>query len=1359
MKYFIGERMALSHHIEIFDPKTERIEDYKERFDFYCTAHGIAENKQKALFLTSIGQKMYSKLKTWVSPTPFSELSLDQLIVKLKERTREETVEIAERYRFLKRLQQPDESVIDYMSELRTLAKTCNFAEYLNTALRDQFVCGLRDSRIQRELLSMKNLTVTQAFEKSQAMEVASKEIQNFQHEPSAPSPGLRVEEGGHTHVVSRGSKEDHCTRCGNPNHIAAVCPHKHKYCNTCGKQGHLARVCRSNGKKSTNPRKAVVRKARGTHLLEVTTEDDCELESNDDDDELFEVGIHALGQGTRYKKLVTSLVVNDTVLQFEVDTGAELSTIPWAIYHAKLNHTSLQPSSVVLRQYDGTILPTKGKITVTVRQGQQLLLGSFIIVENADRQLPLLGRDWLYRLRLDWPKLFHLCAGEDPRVQTVQSTKWLQEFPDVTKGGLGLLRGIKARVEVESNVRPKFCKSRPVPFALRDQVEKVLKQQVADGELKPVEHSEWAAPIVIVRKKDGGIRICADFKVTINPHLRSTTFPLPTPDEVFSTLAGGESFSTLDLARAYKQMEVEAESQPYLTINTHMGLFRYQRLPFGIATAPAIWQRAMSVVLQGCNGVVYYIDDILVTGKTRSEHEHNLRQVFTRLQQFGLQIQLSKCRFFQESVTYLGHTITREGVRPTQERIYGILNAPRPQNKAELKSFLGLMTYNVRFLQSISDILHPLYKLTKKDAKWKWTRQCEKAFKDAKQLVSNAPTLAHYDVTKPIKLFCDASPRGVGACMMQIVDGQERPVAYASRTLTVAESNYAQIEREALAIIFAVRKFHQYLFGKKFILVTDHQPLCKLLGHDKGIPSLAAARIQRWALILSAYQYTLQYIPGTDNQCADCMSRLPTIGATRDNAEHMCSILAMDLSSLPVTAHDIAAATKKDRTLALILQRVRHGNWPQHTPAHLLPYKRRQSELTCQDDCVLWGQRVIIPEVLRPRLLRELHDGHVGVCRMKALARSYIWWPGVDKEIEDLAKGCEPCRSVSAMPTTAPRHPWQSPNSPWDRIHVDFGEWNRKHFLVVVDAYSKWPEVRYMSSTTAQHTIEVLQDIFATHGFPRLLVSDNGPQFIADNFTTYLCSNQIAHHKSAPYHPATNGLAENMVKNVKQWLKKQETGATFSAMLSDFLRTYRNVPHTETRRSPAELVFGRAPRTHLSMVLPNTGERLKSRLQPSETLKNSRSFKPGDAVWVRDCRPSASHKWEKGVIEAAVGPLSYIVDISGSSQRKVHIDHLMERLPTKTLVDTNPDLPMEAISDGDVGISSAVTEAPQEPIATSASSDVEEPTVMPSTAISEREEAFAQANPSPLTSSPPKIARRQSSRQVKAPKRLIEEL
>ena len=199
-----------------------------------------------------------------------------------------------------------------------------------------------------------------------------------------------------------------------------------------------------------------------------------------------------------------------------------------------------------------------------------------------------------------------------------------------------------------------------------------------------PVESSEWAAHIVVMRKKDGGVRICADFKVTINPHLCSKVFPLPTPDEVFSTLVHSESFSTIDLARANKQMEVTAESQPYLTINTHMGLFCYQRLPFGITTAPGIWQKAMSIVLQGCKGVIiYYIDDILVTGKARAVHEENLRHVFQHLEQFGLHIKLSKCLFFQDSVTYLGHKISKDCIQPTAEWMSSIINAPTPQNKA----------------------------------------------------------------------------------------------------------------------------------------------------------------------------------------------------------------------------------------------------------------------------------------------------------------------------------------------------------------------------------------------------------------------------------------------------------------------------------------------------------------------------------------------------------------------------------------------------------------------------------------------------------------------------------------------------
>ena len=549
-----------------------------------------------------------------------------------------------------------------------------------------------------------------------------------------------------------------------------------------------------------------------------------------------------------------------------------------------------------------------RGETILNVQKGEQNLVGRFVVVDNVNNQLPLLGRDWLGRVRLNWTKIFSDMQLGSINALNIDSIK--EEFPDVFKEELGMLKGIEVEIELQQGVSPKFCKSRPIPFSLRSQVEQTLQQQVADGELVPVDQSDWPTPIVVVTKKDGKLRICVDFKVTINPHLKIPTYPLPTPDEVFAALANGESFTKLDLSRAYKQMKVATESQGYLTITTHMGLFRYQQLPFGIASTPAIWQKAMSIVLQGCKEVVCYLDYIVVTGPTREENELNLQSVLSRLQKFGLRLNGAKCRFFQTSVEYLGHLVTPSEVSPTQERVKGIVEAPSPKNKSELKSFMGMITFNARFMSSLSTMLHPLYKLLHDDTPWKWTKTFQQAFNKAKPSVSQAPVLVHYNVSKPIKLCYDASPYGVGACicMMHVINGKEQPVTYASRTLTPAEKNYAQLEREAVVIVFGVKKFNQYLYGRQFILVTDHQPLCKLFGHEEGVWPLAAARMQRWSLILSTYSYKIEYIPGSSNHCADCLSRLPHPTTSAHPAEKGNEVHAMSIDNLPVTAKMIAA-------------------------------------------------------------------------------------------------------------------------------------------------------------------------------------------------------------------------------------------------------------------------------------------------------------------------------------------------------------------------------------------------------------------------------------------------------------------
>ena len=303
---------------------------------------------------------------------------------------------------------------------------------------------------------------------------------------------------------------------------------------------------------------------------------------------------------------------------------------------------------------------------------------------------------------------------------------------------------------------------------------------------------------------------------------------------------------------------------------------------------------------------------------------------------------------------------------------------------------------------------------------------------------------------------------------------------------------------------------------------------------------------------------------------------------------------------------------------------------------------------------------------------MEELHVGHIGVCGMKGLARSFIWWPGLDKAIEETVAHCEPCKTTTTMPKPAARHPWQLPNGPWERVHVDYGEWNNHHFLVLVDTFSKWPEVKVTSTTTAKMTINLLSDIFARFGFPQILVSDNGSQFMLMEFLNFLSQHHIIHHKSPPYHLATNGLAENMVKSVKSHLKKYKYDGTTNihCTIADFLRTYRNVPHTFTGIPPAHLVLAQAPRTHLSMTPPSVYYCLRQQLQPTPEQSNDRvrKFELGDKVLVCDFRPTSVSKWQRGTIAAICGELTYEVDCEGH-QRHVHIDHLIPAPMSITLV------------------------------------------------------------------------------------------
>ena len=669
-----------------------------------------------------------------------------------------------------------------------------------------------------------------------------------------------------------------------------------------------------------------------------------------------------------------------------------------------------------------------------------------------------------------------------------------------------------------------------------------------------------------------------------------------------------------------------------------------------------------MDSLLQGIPKVCIYLDDILITGATEAEHLHNLQEVLNRLEQAVMCLKKDKCAFLLPQVEYLGHQISQKGLHPTKEKVRAIVEAPAPKNITQLKSFLGMLNYYSKFLPNLSTLLAPLYKLLHKKMSWQWDKAQQEAFCKAKELLILSPVLVHFDSAKPLGLSCDASPYGIGAVLShKLADGTEHPVAYASRSLSPAELNYAQLDKEGLAIIFGVKRFHQYLLGRKFTIYSDHKPLEHLFSRSRPIPPLASARIQRWALALGTYDYNISYKPGKDQTNADLLSRLPLPEAPREVPVPADTILLMDyLQASPTTASQIKTWTDRDPVLSKLRKMLLQG-WQSTNDQALKPFQSLKNELSVQDDCILCGSRVLIPPQGRQKVIDELHSGHPGISRMKSLARSYVWWPRMDADLESKVKNCHQCQQNQKSAPAVPMRSWEWPSQPWSRILIDYaGPLQGKMFLVVVDAYSKWIEVSIVNSATSISAIQKQRAMFATHGLPKVVVSDNGSVFTSSEFQQFMTNNGIQHIRTAPYHPASNGLAERAVQTVKEGLRKL-SGGCLETNLSRFLFQYRLTPHTTTGQSPAQLLLGRRPRSHLDLLHPDLTSRVehKQKLQKQRYDQHTtvRQFVPDDAVYVRNF--GEGDTWLAGTIVNAPGPRSYNVKLSDGRVVRHHVDHI----------------------------------------------------------------------------------------------------
>ena len=480
-----------------------------------------------------------------------------------------------------------------------------------------------------------------------------------------------------------------------------------------------------------------------------------------------------------------------------------------------------------MLSTYTGEKIPIYGTVDVCVSaKGKSTELPLTIVSGSGPT---LLGRNWLNSINLDWPMINNIATEK----YTHLLKKYSQVF-DLTN--TKPVKGIEAKIHVPSDAKPCYYKPRDIPYAITELINNEIDRLLAEGIIMPVTHSDWAAPVVPVVKADKKIRLCGDYKITVNKCTTNDSYPLPKIEDLYAKLSGGKIFTSLDLRHAYEQLPLAAESRKYVTINTHRGLFTYTRLPYGVSVAPSIFQRVIDSLFQWMPNVLVYIDDILITGKTEEDHLHTLEQVLLKLNTYGFHLKKEKCAFLKSEVVFLGHKIDHHGIHPIGPTLDAITHAKVPSNVTEVRSFIDMVNHYGRFIKQLSTKLKPLHNLLCADVQWHWGKQQSDAFTNIRMILSSPPIVVHFDPSKPLVLTTDASEYGIGAVLSHTTTDGEHPIACYSRTLSKAERNYSQLDKEGLAVIFGLGKSHKFVYGRHVKIISDHKPLVTLFGEHKHI-------------------------------------------------------------------------------------------------------------------------------------------------------------------------------------------------------------------------------------------------------------------------------------------------------------------------------------------------------------------------------------------------------------------------------------------------------------------------------------------------------------------------------------------